>query len=84
LLFVAPAFSLGMFSFFVVYAYRHRRAHLGSNARWARHHRTHHMRAPGANFSGSYPILDKLFGTRAPMDEDGALLVPVRVRKYRR
>ena len=75
LLAVAPAFSLGMFSFFGVYAYRHRRAHLGSNARWARHHRSHHYSAPRANFSGSYPVIDRIFGTYK--------LVPVRVQKDR-
>jgi sterol desaturase/sphingolipid hydroxylase (fatty acid hydroxylase superfamily) len=73
---VTPAFAVGMFSFFGVYAYRHRRAHLGSEARWARHHRSHHYRVTKANFSGSYPIIDKLFGTYK--------LVPVRVNKDKR
>lgn len=76
LLAVVPAFSLGLFSFFGLYAYRHRKAHLGAETPWARHHRSHHYRVTRANFSGSYPVIDKIFGTYKP--------VPVRVRKDRR
>jgi sterol desaturase/sphingolipid hydroxylase (fatty acid hydroxylase superfamily) len=73
LLAITPGFALGMFSFFGVYAYRHRQAHLRSDSAWARHHRSHHRHFPNANFSGSYPIVDKLFGTYK--------LIPIRVRK---
>ena len=65
--------ALGIFSFFPVYSYRHRRAHEGINSRWAHHHMSHHLSMPKANFSGTYPILDKIFGTHQ--------LVPVRVKR---
>ena len=73
LFFVAPAFSLGLVSFFAYYAYRHRAAHVGANTRSGRHHRSHHYGNPNANFSGAYPFIDKIFGTYK--------LVPVRVKK---
>ena len=63
LMLAAPGFGLGMFSFFALYAYRHRQAHLGSSSTWARHHQSHHFAAPRANFSGTYPFIDKIFGT---------------------
>ena len=66
--FLTPAFSLGMVSFFALYAYRHRAAHNGSTAHWAQHHQSHHFAKPRANFSGSYPFVDKLFGTYVPVD----------------
>ena len=69
--------ALGLFSFFPVYAYRHRKAHEGINSRWAHHHMSHHLAAPSANFSGTYPILDKIFGTHKPV------LVPVKLREVR-
>ena len=73
LFFVAPAFSLGLVSFFAYYAYRHRAAHVGANTRSGRHHRSHHYGKPSANFSGAYPFIDRIFGTYE--------LVPVRVKK---
>jgi len=66
-----PAFGLGLFSFFGVYAYRHRKAHLGTQSRWAHHHMNHHFKFPQANFSGTYPIFDKLLGSHK--------LVPIRI-----
>ena len=60
---LTPAFGLGMFSFFALYSYRHRSAHTGANTRWAHHHMSHHTAFPRANFSGTYPVIDKLFGT---------------------
>jgi sterol desaturase/sphingolipid hydroxylase (fatty acid hydroxylase superfamily) len=78
LIFVVPAFALGMFSFFGLYAYRHRRAHLGSSSSWARHHKSHHFKFPRANFSGSYPIVDQIFGTyKQPA------MIPIRVKNPR-
>lgn len=68
----SPAFGLGLFSFFGVYAYRHRKAHLGTQSRWAHHHMSHHFKFPRANFSGTYPIVDRLFGSYK--------LVPIRIR----
>ena len=41
--FLAPAFSMGMVSFFCVYAYRHGAAHRGAQSRWAHHHLSHHF-----------------------------------------
>lgn len=63
LMFLSLPLALGIFSFFPVYSLRHRRAHEGSTATWAIHHMSHHMSKPMANFSGTYPFLDKVFGT---------------------
>lgn len=63
LAYISAGFGLGMFSFFALYAYRHRQAHLDSTAKWAKHHQGHHFVTPRANFSGTYPFIDKLFGT---------------------
>ena len=67
---VSPAFGGGMISFFCLYAYRHRQAHLGSTRRWAIHHQSHHYLSPKANFSGSWPIIDRLFGTYEPYSKE--------------
>lgn len=60
---VSISFAIGFCSFFPVYSYRHRKAHDGSDAHWARHHMHHHKKNPHVNFGGIYPILDILFGT---------------------
>ena len=65
-----PAFGAGMFSFFALYAYRHRRAHLGSKSRWAVHHQSHHYVVPRANFSGTWPVLDRVFGSYEPISPE--------------
>ncbi len=75
---VVPAFGLGLFSFFGVYAYRHRKAHLGTQSRWAHHHMSHHFANPRANFSGTYPIFDMFLGSYKPIP------VPVQSRDRRR
>ena len=76
LLFVVPYFSLGMLSFFCLYSYRHRVAHLGSNTRSAKHHMSHHHEHVLANFSGTYPFIDRLFGTYEHK------LVPIKETSY--
>jgi len=48
-------------------------AHLGKQSSWANHHRSHHHNFPNANFSGSYPFLDRVFGTHK--------LVPIPVKR---
>jgi len=68
-----PPFAIGMASFFVYYAYRHRAAHMGADTVSGRHHRSHHHGKQTANFSGAYPFVDKLFGTYE--------LVPVKIKK---
>jgi len=55
--------SMGLLSFFPVYAYRHNAAHLGSSKPWARHHLHHHYKNAKVNHGGIYPIFDKIFGT---------------------
>jgi len=55
--------GLGLFSFFGIYSYRHRSAHMDADTHWARHHMTHHHTAPRANFSGTYPFIDRVFGS---------------------
>jgi len=63
--FVSPPLALGICSFFPVYAYRHWKAHNGSNAYWAKHHMHHHLKNPKANYGGIYPIFDSIFRTNA-------------------
>ena len=65
--------AVGVFSFFPVYAYRHRRSHEGANSRWAEHHMRHHLSNPRANFCGTYPYVDKILGTYEP--------APVRINR---
>ena len=60
---VSPATGAGLFSFFGLYIYRHRQAHLSSKSRWATHHQSHHYIAPRSNFSAAWPIIDWAFGT---------------------
>lgn len=84
LCFASLAFGVGMLSFFVLYSYRHRAAHLGSRKRWARHHLTHHYAAPNSNFSGSYPFIDKLFNTHQGIHPEWLEHQINRVNKRRR
>jgi sterol desaturase/sphingolipid hydroxylase (fatty acid hydroxylase superfamily) len=59
---VSPAFALGLFTFALVYAYRHRITHNGDQSRFALHH-MHHHRKIDVNFAGVYPIFDRAFFT---------------------
>jgi len=57
-------FAAGLGSFSVAYAYRHWRIHnQDQTSRFSLHHRIHHEVSPRKNFSGVYPIIDKVFGT---------------------
>jgi hypothetical protein len=59
-------FAFGLFSFSMVYAYRHWRIHHGDNvSRFSIHHRLHHKGNPHKNLSGVYPVIDYIFGTAA-------------------
>ena len=64
---IVPAFGIGLFSFFGLYAHRHRLAHSGGKTRQSIHHMNHHTSSPRVNFSGPYPILDKVLGTYEPI-----------------
>ena len=55
-------FALGLLSFALTYSVRHWQSHHGSTSNSARHHINHHYRA-NVNFSGVYPVIDKIFGT---------------------
>ena len=70
LVWLNPPAGLGLFSFFGVYSYRHRKAHLGEDTRWARHHMSHHYGSPRANFSGTYPVIDKALGSYREFHQD--------------
>tara|TARA_Y100001963_G_scaffold160093_1_gene267751 strand:- start:3583 stop:4032 length:450 start_codon:yes stop_codon:yes gene_type:complete len=64
---VSPPFFLGVMSFFPVYSYRHRKSHMGHDSTASKHHMSHHNVKPRANFSGTYPFIDKVFGTYEPV-----------------
>ena len=80
LYFTSPAFGIGMVTFFLVYAYRHRAAHNGSQSSWAQHHQSHHYVKPRANFAGTYPILDRIFGTYFHVDQNEYAAKAIRAR----
>lgn len=62
--FVSLPFGLGLLSFAFLYAYRHKRIHNeDTTSRFSIHHRHHHTRNARKNFSGVYPVVDKIFGT---------------------
>lgn len=68
--FINLPFAIGLCSFFPVYSYRHRKAHNGVDANWARHHMHHHKKNPQKNFGGIYPIMDVLFGTNEEVPDN--------------
>jgi len=62
--FINTPFALGMVSFAALYAYRHKRIHNeDKDSVFSIHHRHHHKRNARKNFSGVYPIIDRIFGT---------------------
>lgn len=62
--FLNPYFALGMLSFAFLYAYRHKRIHNEDKTSvFSIHHRHHHTRNARKNFSGVYPVIDRIFGT---------------------
>ena len=62
-----PLPTIGLVSFFPFYAYRHKKAHelfhRDDKRPWVEHHMSHHQRDPQTNFSGTVPLIDKVFGT---------------------
>lgn len=62
--FVSLPFSIGLSSFAILYAYRHKRIHnKDTTSTFSIHHRHHHTRNARKNFSGVYPVVDRMFGT---------------------
>ena len=58
------AFAIGVLSFFLVYGYRHYRIHNQDRSSYFyQHHHYHHVYDSTTNFSGVYPIIDRLFRT---------------------
>jgi len=55
-------FALGLFSFAMTYSIHHWQVHHGMSSGSAHHHMSHHYKA-NTNFSGVYPVIDKIFGT---------------------
>lgn len=61
--------TIGLVSFFPFYAYRHHLAHTvykdpsNEKKNWVKHHMHHHFKNPQANFSGTVPIIDRIFNT---------------------
>lgn len=59
--------SLGISSFCLLYMYRHWAIHnTDTTSRFFRHHNLHHKKFPNKNFSGIYPVIDKIFNTNEP------------------
>ena len=64
---IAP--TIGLISFLPFYAYRHHLAHSiyedpsSEKKNWVKHHMHHHFKNPQANFSGTVPIIDRIFNT---------------------
>lgn len=63
-LFASWYLSLGFASFAALYAYRHWSIHHNDfTSKFSIHHRLHHEKNVKKNFSGIYPIIDKIFKT---------------------
>jgi sterol desaturase/sphingolipid hydroxylase (fatty acid hydroxylase superfamily) len=64
--FVNLAFTLGLLSFGLLYAYRHKRIHNEDETSYfSKHHYYHHGVDLRTNYSGVYPVIDYIFGTSA-------------------
>ena len=64
--FLNLAFTLGIVSFSLLYAYRHKSIHNEDKLSYfSIHHRYHHMVDPKTNYSGVYPTIDYVFQTAA-------------------
>ncbi len=62
--FISVPLSLGIFSFGVLYAYRHKKIHNeDTTSSFSLHHLYHHKVDTRVNFSGVYPYIDRVFGT---------------------
>tara|TARA_R110000824_G_scaffold218601_1_gene405318 strand:- start:698 stop:1150 length:453 start_codon:yes stop_codon:yes gene_type:complete len=65
------AFALGLFSFGLLYSYRHKNIHnADTSSYFSIHHRYHHVVDPRYNYSGIYPSIDYLFGTASTQKKD--------------
>jgi len=61
---IGIAFPLGVLSFGLIYAYRHKRIHnRDRTSHFALYHYYHHSVDLRTNYSGVYPFIDHLFGT---------------------
>lgn len=57
-------FATGMLSYVFYYEWMHYRIHnTRKDTVCGRHHYIHHRKSPRHNFSGTMPIIDKIFGT---------------------
>lgn len=63
------SFGIGISSFFALYSLKHKLAHFGPETKWTLHHRDHHSVHPQRNFSGVYPIIDRIFGTQCEYEK---------------
>ena len=62
--FINIAFSLGLLSFGLLYAYRHKSIHNEDKTSYfSVHHFYHHKVDSRVNYSGVYPSIDRIFGT---------------------
>jgi sterol desaturase/sphingolipid hydroxylase (fatty acid hydroxylase superfamily) len=60
------SFSLGLLSFGLLYAFRHKKIHNEDRSSYfSVHHWYHHTVSTKCNYSGIYPSIDYLFGTAA-------------------
>jgi len=59
----SPGLALGLFTFTLLYSHRHYAIHNEDNSSHFHFHHHHHHRKPKVNFSGVYPVIDRLFGT---------------------
>ena len=64
LFFISPAFALGYIAYVFYYGWLHHRMHNDDHKGiCSSHHFIHHRRSARHNFSGTMPIIDRLFGT---------------------
>ena len=60
---VSPAVAFGLFTFALLYSHRHYAIHNEDNYSHFHFHHHHHHRKPKVNYSGVYPVIDRLFMT---------------------
>lgn len=67
--------GLGIWSFGILYLIRHRAIHNKDfSSKFSIHHQLHHLKHPRKNFSGIYPFIDTIFGTRVKQIASTALV----------
>ncbi len=58
------SYAVGVLSFFLLYGYRHYRIHnQDRKSHFYYHHHYHHVYDLSSNYSGVYPVVDKIFKT---------------------